>query len=60
MKLRISPPGTPMAKTVLDFAQYAANVLEGTEFIVMDRRTWERMMPTEETASPPQDEKEST
>lgn len=36
-----------MAKTVLDFAQYAANVLEGTEFIIIDRRTWERLMPSD-------------
>jgi len=50
MKLRIAPPDSQMARDVLEFAQYAADVLDKTQFIVMERRTWERLMPRSASA----------
>ncbi len=47
MKLRLAPPDTQMARNVLEFAQHAADVLDRTQFIVMERRTWERLMPSQ-------------
>lgn len=44
-RLHIDQPDTQMARDVLEFAQYAADMLDKTQFIVMERRTWERLMP---------------
>lgn len=45
MTLRIAPPDTEMAAEVLRAAQRCADLLDRTQFIVMERRTWERLMP---------------
>lgn len=35
-----------MAKAVKEFAQHAADMLDKTQYIVMERRSWERLMPS--------------
>lgn len=52
MKLHIAPPNTEMAADVLRAAQQCADLLDKTQFIVMERRTWERLMPTGSNALP--------
>lgn len=41
--LRIAQPGTLMDRCVRLVAVIAAHLLRNTQFIVIDRRTWERV-----------------
>ncbi len=45
MKLHIAPPDTAMVEEVLRVAQECADLLDRTQFMVIDRRTHWRVMP---------------